>query len=400
MTQSYGSRIITTSLAIFAMLFGAGNLIFPVRIGVQSGGNIFSGFFGFALTGIGLPVLGLMAIVTFQGSYEEFFGRLGKWLGGFLIFCCMMVVGPFIAMPRIMGLSYEMLSPFLPQAPIAVYMTFFALIAFVTTYRMSRLLDIIGKYLSPVKVLSLLSIVAIGLLATHHSEYFPIDRWCFFWKSLGVGYQTLDLIGAIFFGSIVVRLLTHYGGDGKLDMKQAVAITAASGVFAGILLGAVYLGMTCLGAFHGGGLFYEGNAGKVFSIVVVRVLGTYGAAIIGLIVFIAGLTTLVSLSAVVADYVHRDVSKRKLSYPVCVALVLAICAAVASLGLKELMEQSEPFIMFLYPLIIVLVVCNLLYKLVGFTWVKVPVIVMAVISALLVFGPRLACLMSLVGCPC
>ncbi len=377
------NRVLTTSLAIFAMLFGAGNLIFPLRIGIQSGGHVFTGFFGFALTGILLPVLGLMAIVSFQGDYLTFFGRLGKWSSNLIIFCCMMILGPFIAMPRIMALSYEMLKPFLPSMPLVFFTSLFALIAFLITYRLNRLLDIIGKYLSPIKVVSIVSIIIAGLVTAQHSQLQPIDHLALFWNSLIKGYGTLDLIGAIFFGSIVVQLLSQYSSRAEhINLSKAVKITAIAGLFAGLLLGAVYLGITCLGAFHSDGITTL-NEGEIFSKIASRILGTWGAGIIGLIVFLAGLTTLVSISAVVGEYV-QIVSHQHISYAWSVAIVLSSCALVASSGLGSLLTYSEPFINFFYPLIITITVCNLLYKLYGFKWIKLPVGITALISAWLV----------------
>lgn len=378
--KSLATRILTTSLAIFAMLFGAGNLIFPLRIGVQSGGHVFVGFFGFALTGILLPVLGLMAIVSFQGNYEAFFGRLGKWLGGISIFLSMMIIGPFIAMPRIMSLSYEMLKAFLPGVPLFVFTAFFALLAFLMTYRLSRLLDIIGKYLSPAKVLSIVTVIIAGLVVSNYTGTQAIDKGLFFWESLIRGYGTLDLIGAIFFGSIVVRLLAEYTGKAEsIDLTKAVKITGTSGFFAGLLLGMVYLGITCLGAFHGQELAHL-NDGEIFSTIAYTILGNLGAAIIGLVVFLAGLTTLVSITAVVGEYITR-ISHKKISYQVAVGSVLTVCAIVASSGLGALIVYTTPFINFFYPSIITLTVCNILYKIYGFNWVKIPVILTALISA-------------------
>ncbi|HBY05368.1 MAG: hypothetical protein UV38_C0003G0155 [candidate division TM6 bacterium GW2011_GWE2_42_60] len=386
MKKSLATRILTTSLAIFAMLFGAGNLIFPLRIGVQSGGHVFIGFFGFALTGILLPVLGLMAIVTFQGNYEAFFGRLGKWLGGISIFLSMMILGPLIAMPRIMSLSYEMLKAFLPGVPLYVFTAFFAFLAFLTTYRMSRLLDIIGKYLSPAKVISIVTVIVAGLVTSHYAGTQPIDKGTFFWESLIRGYGTLDLIGAIFFGSIVVRLLAEYSGKSEaIDIQKAVKITGTSGLFAGLLLGIVYLGITCLGAFHGSGLAHL-NEGEIFSTIAYTILGNLGAAIIGLVVFLAGLTTMVSITAVVGEYITR-ISRQKVSYSVAVGSVLTLCAIVASSGLSALIAYTTPFINFFYPTIITLTVCNILYKVYGFSWVKIPVVLTALFSAWFILVP-------------
>lgn len=289
-------------------------------------------------------------------------------------------------MPRIMDLAYEMVRPFLPSMPLLLFTILFALVAFIATYRLNRLLDIIGKYLSPAKVVSIVSIIIIGLFTAHQAEYRPIDQIAFFWNSLLKGYGTLDLIGAIFFGSIVVQLLSQYSNKKEhIDLSKAVHITAISGLFAGLLLGAVYLGITCLGAFHTQGISSL-NEGEIFSQVAFRILGNWGAAVIGFVVVLAGLTTLVSISAVVGEYIQL-VSNQRISYAYSVAVVLTACALIANSGLTMLLVYSGPFINFFYPLIIAITVCNLLYKLYGFTWIKLPVAITALISAWFVLVP-------------
>lgn len=388
MTGALFSRIFTTSLTIFAMIFGAGNLIFPTRLGVESCGHVWSGFLGFSLTGILLPLVGLMAIVSFGGDYEAFFARLGRIPGKLFIFISMMIIGPFTVMPRIISLAYVLLLPQFPCLPLWLFSLLFAIIAFLIAYRMNRVLDIIGKFLSPIKVVSLACIVLLGLWGAQAMVVTPLDVWGFFSHAMADGYQTLDLLAMIFFGSIIVRLLSQYANKSEhMTLKRAVAITASSGIIAGILLGIIYLGMIYLGALYGDGLLgpdMSGREGEIFRQIVLGVSGCYGALLIGLVVFVAGLTTVVSLSTVLGDYVHQ-VSKKRLSYTWAVAIVLCICALMASLGLTNIVVYSKPLINFFYPLIIVTTVCNLLYKGLGFTWIKLPVFLTALVSAWLAF---------------
>lgn len=381
MSSGFSTRVFTTSLAIFAMLFGAGNLIFPLRIGVQSGGHFLTGFLGFALTGIILPVMGLLAIVAYRGSYEEFFRPLGRIFGPLFIFCCMMVIGPFIVMPRIMALSYEMLSSVLPMMPIIVFTALFALIVFLATYRLNKVLDVIGKYLSPIKVASLGLIIGVGVITASKLVVLDINRMSFFLASLADGYLTLDLLGTIFFGSIIVRLLSEYGRkEEHIDLKKAMVITAFSGLFAGLLLGLVYLGMVYLGAAYGEGLEAL-NEGQIFSAIALRILGVHGAILIAAVVFIAGLTTIASLTVVVGEYLHR-LFPRVFTYSKAIAVVLLISAFIANCGLGAILGYSKPFILFFYPLIVVVTLCNLISKIFGVTFVKIPVLLTAILYSI------------------
>ncbi len=370
--------IITASFTIFAMLFGAANLMFPIRIGIEGGPYMLLGFAGFALTGIILPVIGLLTIVTFQGDYTAYFNRLGSWLGHIFILCCMFVIGPFIAMPRIVGLSHEMLHPFIPEMPSWAFASIFAALVFVATYKPGRLLDIIGYVLSPLKFLSIASIVGYGLFSGSWPQEAVLPPRELFWKSFVTGYETLDVLGAIFFGSIVVKLLTEFVSDKRqISTKDAVKVCGIASLFAAGLLSLVYFGMTYLGALHGHGL--EGfNEGQMLSFVSRRVLDTGGAAMFGIMVFLACFTTTVTLSAIVGEYTQRIITQKRASYAACVASVLAVCTVVASFGLDAILTYSKQFIQFFYPLIIVTTICNMLYKSVRFKPIQIPVLITAV----------------------
>lgn len=372
--QNFSRRVFTVSLTIFAMLFGAGNLMFPPKLGIEMGQHTWLGFFGFFLSGVLLPMLGLLAIVAFEGDYQKFFGRLGSPLDKIFIFLCMLIIGPLVVMPRIIMLSYAMLKPYIFAGitPLLFAIGFSAL-AFIATYRPGKLLDIVGKFLSPLKVLTLLIIVTVGLFSGSAPALVSDSQWDLFMRAFTYGYGTLDILGSIFFGAIIVHLLTKYvSADERLTMEDAMKVTGVSAIFAGILLGGVYLGMTLLGAYHGHGLGLL-DEGEIFSIVAYRVLGAFGGAFIGASVFLACFTTNVSLAAVLGEYV-QNISGKRLTYAQSVAAVVTVCALIASLGLKNILVYSMPFIMFLYPLIIVITLCNLAYKLFGFKPLVVPVL--------------------------
>jgi LIVCS family branched-chain amino acid:cation transporter len=259
-----------------------------------------------------------------------------------------------------------------------MFAIFFFALVFLVTYQPSRLLQIIGKVLSPLKVISIISIVLLGVFSGLTPSVIQVSASEIFFTGFNRGYETLDLLGAIFFGSIIVTLLTQYVPEGRrLSTKEAVTVAGYSSVFAAILLAGVYAGMTYLGAFHGHGLDHL-NEGQIFSAISFRVLGNYGAALIGCTVFLACFTTTVSVTAVVADYIKRTLSRNTLPYAASVAVVLILATLTASFGLGPIITYSKPFILFFYPIFIVITFCNILYTLFDFPYIKLPVAVTAV----------------------
>lgn len=366
-------KIVQTSLVIFAMLFGAGNLIFPLKVGLIAGDKTMWGLAGFIVTGVLLPLLGLLTIIAFDGDYNAFFGRVGNIPGSLLIFFCMMTLGPLIVMPRIIGLSYEMLAPFLPALPMWLFATIFLALVFAVTYKPRRLLDIIGRFLSPLKVASLVLIITIGLFTYGVRQPTTFSGLALFATGINYGYKTLDLLGTIFFGSIIVKLLSM-SSEFKQSIKARITTAALAGIGAATLLALVYVGMGYLAAFHGAGL-EQVNEGQLFSQITFRILGTYGAALIGFTVFLACFTTTVALTAVVTEYVQTNLLANRCGYISVLTGILATTFVPASLGLTAILQFSGPLIEAMYPVIIVTSVCNALYKLLDFKMIKIPVLI-------------------------
>ena len=55
--------IVALGFMTFALFLGAGNIIFPPMVGLAAGEHLVGATLGFLLTGVGLPLLGVVALV-------------------------------------------------------------------------------------------------------------------------------------------------------------------------------------------------------------------------------------------------------------------------------------------------------------------------------------------------
>lgn len=369
------STVVTAGLAVFSMLFGAANLIYPVKVGIDSGDNLLWGLIGFLLTTTVLPVLGLVSIILFNGDYNAFFNRLGKISGIGMIGFCMGIIGPFIAMPRIVTLSYSMLYPFLPeQTTLLMYSLGFCAITFLATYRENKIISLLGNLISPALLLSLGVILIKGMLNPQPLIPTTENGWNTFANQAILGYANLDLLGGIFFGSIVLMLLkktTKHNTD--YNLKNLALTGMKAGFFGAALLAIVYIGMALLGAFYGTSLV-DVNPAELFSIISFKVLGHNGALIIATAVAMACFSTIIALATVLAEYIHHEVSNSKMSYISALVGVLGLTTFISCYGLSNILLYSAPIINTLHPVIIVLTFLNIAYKTIGFRPVKFPVL--------------------------
>lgn len=382
------SLILKTGLAIFAMLFGSANLIFPMKIGVISGDKTAIGLIGFILSGILIPMAGLMSMVFFNGDYRAFFYRIGKVPGNILIALCMLIIGPLVAMPRIITFSYEIVRPFVGNhLSLLLFSTIFSIITFIFTYKKNSLLDSIGKILSPLLLLSLSGIFSIGYWLKDGAIKTVLPDWQVFSKSFLIGYNTLDLLGTIFFASIVISILySTLEKDQTKNPKYMAKIMSISSLIAGTLLALVYCGIAYLGAWHGKE-FAALDEGKIFINTILKIVGSQGALVLAATVFLACLTTIIALASIVSEYLKNDITKNRLSYINCLIIILVTATFMSQFELGPLLKFSAPLISIAYPVLITLTFCNLAYKLWGFKPVKIPVLITLIISSYF-YGPK------------
>lgn len=384
------SDIVEIGLAIFSMLFGAGNLMYPLYVGIESADKTWWGMAGFIITAVCLPVAGFLGMILFNGSYKAFFDRIGHAPGIILTFGCMAVIGPVIGIPRITTLSHTMTAPFLPAplnaiTPLSSFLfaIAFFIVTFLATYRENKIVDILGKWISPLLLLSLSIIIIKGIMAPGTVHTTDATVWDTFSRNVIRGYETLDLLGAIFFSSIILTILKN---TMKKNLEYNPRLLASIGLKASIigvgLLAIVYVGMGLLGKYHGS-VFQHTNPGEIFREVSFVVLGQNGAAIIAIAVLMACLSTSIALSAVVAEYMQSEIFQNSLGYIPSLLLTLLLCLPLSTAGLTQVVKLTGGVITYVgYPLLITLTLCNIAYKLFGIRIVKVPMLITLIISVL------------------
>ncbi|MDP3889540.1 MAG: branched-chain amino acid transport system II carrier protein, partial [bacterium] len=145
------SYIVSVGLAVFSMLFGAGNLIYPIETGIKSGSQLIWGISGFIVTAVFIPIIGLVGMILFNGDINAFFNRLGTIAGQTVMFICVLIIGPLIVIPRIVTLSHTMIGPFLPFTILQeqnmtgafLFSLLFLSLTFLATFRENRIVQIL-----------------------------------------------------------------------------------------------------------------------------------------------------------------------------------------------------------------------------------------------------------------
>lgn len=364
------TQMVSISLMLFAIFFGAGNMIFPPAMGQLAGENFLPALLGFIVTDAGIAILGITAIVLLGNSMKDLGNLVSEKFAKFLPIIVYLLIGPLFALPRTGSVSFELaVLPFTNGENTMIYSIVFTTIFFVVTYFLSsnpkKIVDIVGKILTPVLLVSIGAMfiasfmstsngsIAYGTLQVPTGEYATIP----FFKGMIEGYNALDGPAGLAFAIIVITAIKGYGID---DKKQIAKYTVICGIGSAVLLSVVYFALTYIGAITGTPF---ANGGALLGAVTNHLFGDLGVIVLGIAVLLACLTTSIGLTTSFADYFANEYPK--VSYKKIAAGVCFFSFIIANIGLSQLISISLPILIMVYPVSVVLLMLSFIRKYIG-----------------------------------
>lgn len=349
-----GQDILALGFMTFALFVGAGNIIFPPIVGLQAGPHVWMAALGFLVTAVGLPVVTVVALAKVGGAMDALSSPVGKVAGTVLAAVCYLSVGPLFATPRTATVSFEVgLAPITGESPLALFLyslAYFLLVFWISLYP-GRLLDTVGRFLAPLKIIALavLGIVAFALPAGDVGVAQPAYVAAPFSQGFINGYLTMDTLGALVFGIVIVNAIRSRGVESP-ELITRYAIIA--GLIAGVGLALVYISLFRLGSGSHAVAAGATNGAAVLHAYVQHTFGTLGSGFLAVLISLACLVTAVGLTCACAEYFSRLLP---LSYKTLVILLAAFSLLVSNLGLTKLIQFSIPVLTAIYPPCIALV---------------------------------------------
>lgn len=381
MTRLKGLDLLALGFMTFALFLGAGNIIFPPSAGLAAGEAIWPAATGFLLTGVGLPLLTVVALARVGGGMDRLTAPLGRIAGAILAVAVYLAIGPLFATPRTAVVSFEMgVAPFTGNAatPLFIYTAvFFAAVLFLVL-NPGQLVDRVGKFITPVLIAALLVLGGaaffspageIGATAESYRSN-PLL------KGFLEGYLTMDTLGALVFGIVIATAIRDRG------VSEPALITRYSviaGAIAAVGLSLVYVALFYLGATSQGIAGNAQNGVQVLTTYVQHTFGTPGSLLLAVVITLACLTTAVGLTAACGEFFSGLLP---VSYRAVVIVFTLFSLLVSNQGLTQLISVSVPVLVGLYPLAIMLVALSLLDR----CWVSPSRVFVPVMAVTLVFG--------------
>lgn len=349
--------IIIIGFALFSMFFGAGNLIFPPFIGMTSGSNWIISFLGFVLADVGIILLSINAVAK-SGSFQSVVGKAGKKFGVTLEVIMMLCLGPILVIPRTAATTFEMsVLPLTSSINSVIFSVLFFGLTFILTIRPTKVMDIIGKFLTPVLLIALGFLITKGIISPIGQLNINTDNNLFV-NGLSQGYQTMDALGI---GGVTTLILTSFISKGYIDKKENISMTLKSAIIAGCGLVIVYGGLAYLGATVS--TVYDASISQTALLVNIThtLLGKNGIVLLGIIVAFACLTTSIGLTSVTAKY-FEDVTNKKLKYSHLVTFICIFSSVASNLGVDKIIAIAAPILTIIYPVSLLLVIMSTFNK--------------------------------------
>ena len=300
-------------LLLFGMFFGAGNLIFPPSLGFQAGSSFMPAVLGFLLSGIGMPVIAVIMGTFNPGGFRAEMNHKISPLFSLVILTLMyLAIGPLMAIPRTAATSFSI--GILPitgdgMLPLAIFTTLYFICAWWLSITPSKLLDRVGKVLTPIFAIMIVLLIIVGMVAyTTPSTAAPMGKYAAsaFGNGFVEGYNTVDTLAS----------------------------------FAFCIIGAYVLSQTSF-----------------------QIFGTVGMAFLAVMVTLTCFTTTVGLIAAVSTFFAEEFPV--LSYKKYVTLICLVSLVLANLGLNQIIQVTLPLLLFVYPIAISVVMLTIINKFVG-----------------------------------
>ena len=341
--------------AIFAAFFGAGNLILPPLLGFQAGPDWWLVALGFLASATIIPFFALFAHARLQGTMLDFGNKVSPIFS--LIFClCVYTIAIMLPVPRTAAVTHEMaIQPFFGTSSILTSGVYFVLV-FIFAMNRGKVLDVLGKYLTPFIGIILIAIIGIGVLSSPseiNASIFetPLVRGFF------EGYQTYDAIAGLLTGGIVIISLNMKGYTSFDDKKKVIA---RSGAVAMIGLFLIYIGLIIVGANYNSQFPADISRPELLAGIANETLGNIGNTFLSVLVALACFTTAVGVIVGTADFFKGLLKESEKVYIVAVVISCLIGIFVGQMNVKYIIDIALPALMFIYPLTIVLIFLNVI----------------------------------------
>jgi len=348
-------EIFINGFALFSMFFGAGNLILPPLLGKNAGNLWVWVTLGFFVTAVFIPMLGILAHAKLQGTMYDFGKKVSHPFS--LVYCFVMyAICLALPAPRTASVTHEMaIAPYFDSSSLLTSSIYFGLV-FIFSINRSKVLELLGKFLTPLIIFILLAIIFVGVFTAPETVN-PSSFKMPFVDGLLEGYQTFDAIASIVVGGVLVVSMSFNTNTSFEEKKELIT---KAGLIAGFGLLIIYAGLIYNGVLFSSTFGEDATRTEILNSLSYQTLGNIGSVFLSVLVALACFTTAVGIITGTADY-FKGINKNSQKVFVITAIIGCLLGiAIGQFDVKYIINIALPALMFIYPITIVLIVLNVL----------------------------------------
>ncbi len=343
-----------TAFALFSLFFGAGNLVLPPLLGFKSGDLWWLVTLGFCISGVLIPILGIMAHAKLQGTLFDFAKKVSPLFS--VVYCYLIyVIAIALPSPRTASVTHEMaIQPFWGSSSLLTSLFYFMLV-FVFVINRSKVLDVLGKLLTP-GILVILLLMVSAAVFTLDFDFATSGMSQPFSSGILEGYQTFDAIGAVVVGAVIIISINIKEKSATFEDKRK--LIGRAGLWAGMGLFLVYGGLILTGALFGNAFDVEISRTALLRGISTEVLGKKANILLSILVSLACFTTAVGITTGTSDFIKSRFNNSILAYRITAFLGCLLGVLVGQFDVGYIITVAVPSLMFIYPITIVLILLN------------------------------------------
>ncbi|NJB71589.1 LIVCS family branched-chain amino acid:cation transporter [Saonia flava] len=371
------NNLLVTAFALFSLFFGVGNLILPPLLGFKSGDLWWLVALGFCISAVLIPILGILAHAKLQGTMFNFAEKVSPTFS--LVYCFLVyAISISLPSPRTASLTHEIaIQPFFNTSSLLTSSIYFALV-FLFVMNRSKLLNILGKILTPAIIFVLIALIGI----TFFSYDFIFSETTInspFSHGILEGYQTFDAIGAVVVGGVIIVSINLKKKGASYKEKKTLISRAAW--LAGLALFLIYGGLILTGAMNGTNFNSDISRTALLTGISANTLGNTANLFLSILVSLACFTTAVGIVTGAADFIKSRFLESQLAYTITAVLGCILGIVMGQFNVGYIITVAVPALMFIYPITIVLILLNIVPK-----KYAAPIVFKAVILTVILFS--------------
>jgi len=360
--MSIFNRVVVAGFAIFAMLFGSGNIAFPPILGKNFASGWSIANLGWLLAAVVIPMLGYFGSMLFEADTEKYMKPLGKHITALFMLLVMIMVGPFGVSARCVNVAFGGISVAMPDCPVLFFNTIFCAIAVSLAWSPGKLVQLMGTIFTPLKFGGVALVILVAVFMANSSiptTDFSASKA--FIDGFEMGYQTMDLIAAFFMTApIYLYVKNALPEEKRNDKRLLVKFTGGACAVGGILLAIVYTGLAYIGAKYS--TLLTGTADEaLFAKIADISMGNFATIFVALVIAVGCLATNVALTAMFTDYIHKKILKEKFNRTAILLITGACNLGMSFLGFAKICSLMAMILSKLYPALIVFVILRIVY---------------------------------------